>query len=1005
MNAPQVSQRHVQPSLLAGIALGLVLMILGGVLSLRSISQMNDAAESVTQTVRLVKSAQEVQILQLETEAGSRGYLLTNDRTQFQRHVEALEAMAAEKGQVRELIAKNPDQQARWQEIETSIAERVEHSAELVRLHDVNAAAALALIKTRAGMKITERLKKQMGDFQNTEQALLARRQAESQRSMWRSLTITGVTAVGGLGLVVLAGWLILRDGSRSRAAERAAIETAIQHTAANYARSLLEASLDPLVTISAEGKITDVNGASVQATGVAREKLVGTDFSDYFTEPDKARAGYQQVFSQGFVRDYPLAIRHVSGRVTDVLYAASLYKDDQGKVLGVFAAARDVTERKQTEAALSRQAGLLDLSSDAIMVRDRDGVISSWNHGAETLYGFSKAEALGRTSLELLDTEFPRPLAELEAELREAGSWTGELVHRRKNGSLVTVDTRWMLDISADSTHAQVLESNTDITVRKAAETELLEIQRAAEAANRAKSQFLANMSHELRTPLNAIIGFSEILEDRTFGEVNEKQGRYVTNILTSGRHLLQLINDILDLSKVETGKLELNTEHFSPARAVEDVLAVIKALSNKKGIVVATDCASDLPALCADQGKFKQVLYNLLSNAVKFTPDGGTVTVKLQMDQNPEFKSGDPMSSDSTLRVSVSDTGIGIKPEDHARIWNEFEQVDSTYARTQQGTGLGLALTRKMVELHGGRIWLVSEGIEGKGSTFFFELPLVTKAHAATVARPVQPSAPSPVVPAPQSGTERRLVLIAEDNEPARALLENYLTGGGYDVAHATTAAEALKLARELNPFAITLDILLPDRPGWEVLSELKANPQTRDIPVVIVSITDDKQLGSSLGAVDFLVKPVRRQELLAAIERTGSRRQQAVNTVLIVDDDPQSVETLAASIRAEGYTVLAAHSGAEGIEAALTSRPDLLILDLLMPQMNGFEVVDRLRTNPLTAKLPILIYTGVDLSAEERTTLHRQVQGIVGKPACEQLLADLARLAGRQQERSLI
>jgi len=741
------AQRHVQPSLLAGVALGLVLMTLGGVLSLHSISQTNAAADSVTRTVRLIKSAQEVHILQLESEAGVRGYLLTDDRTQFQRHVEAREAMAVEMGQVRELIAGNPDQQARWQEIEPSITERVEYSAELARLHDVDAAAALALIKTRAGMEITERIKKQMDIFQNTEQALLTRLQTESQRSMWRSLTITGVTNVGGLGLVVVAGWLILRDSRRSRAAER------------------------------------------------------------------------------------------------------------------------------------------------------------------------------------------------------------------------------------------------------------------AAEAANRAKSQFLANMSHELRTPLNAIIGFSEILEDRTFGEVNEKQGRYVTNILTSGRHLLQLINDILDLSKVETGKLELNTEYFPPARAMGDVLAVIKALSDKKGIVVATDCAPDLPALCADQGRFKQVLYNLLSNAVKFTPDGGTVTVKLQMDKNPEFRSGDPVSSDSILRVSVSDTGIGIKPEDHARIWNEFEQVDSSYARTQQGTGLGLALTRKLVELHGGSIWLVSEGIEGKGSRFVFELPLVMKAHASTVARPVQPSAPAPVVPAPQSRTARRLVLIAEDNEPAHALIENYLTGGGYDVAHASTAAEALKLAKELNPSAITLDILLPDRPGWDVLSELKANPQTRDIPVVIVSITDDKQLGSSLGAVDFLVKPVRRQELLAAIELAASQRQQVVNTVLIVDDDPQSVEKLAASIRGEGYTVLAAHSGPDGIKAALTSRPDLLILDLLMPQMNGFEVVARLRTNPLTAKLPILIYTGVDLSAEERTTLQRQVQGIVGKPACKQLLADLARLAGRQQERSLI
>jgi len=1024
MNSLQATLRKAQPRFLAGIALGLVLMTLGGLLSIRSITQVKADADLVTSIVSRIKSAQEVQILQMEVEAGGRGYFLTNDRTQFQRYVGALGLIAAEARQVRELIAESPAQQARWQAIENAITESGNHTAELVRLHDVDPAAALALIKTRVGMEITERITAQMGDFHAGEQALFTRRQAESRRSLWRSLIITGVTAVSGLGLVVFASWLILRDTRRSREAERAAIEVESQRTAAAYARSLLEAALDPLVAISAEGKITDVNDASVQATGVAREKLVGTDFSDYFTEPAKARAAYQQAFSQGFVRDYPLAIRHVSGRITDVLYAASVYKDDRGKVLGVFAAARDVTEHKQTEAALSRQAGLLDLSSDAIMVRDLDGVISSWNHGAETLYGFSKAEAVGRTSIELLGTQFPRPLAELEAELRDAGGWTGELVQRCKDGRLVTVSTRWVLENSADSTQAKVLESNTDITERKAAETALLEGQRASEAANLAKSQFLANMSHELRTPLNAIIGFSEILEDRTFGELNAKQGRYITNILTSGRHLLELINDILDLSKVETGMAELNAETFAPVRAVEDVLAVIKAVSHKKSIVLATEFAPDLPVLCADLSKFKQVLYNLLSNAVKFTPEGGSITVRTEVrgrksEGDEQTSEGEGQTAEATaqaasrkpqselsrpaLRISVADTGIGIKPEDHARIWEEFEQVDSTYARTQQGTGLGLTLTKKLVELHGGRIWLESDSVAGKGSTFVFELPFAPKAHADTVAPPLQPPPSEAAGPGTEAGPDRPLVLVVDDNEHARTLLETYLSAGGYVVAQAGTAAEALKLARELKPFAITLDILLPDRPGWEVLSELKASPQTRDIPVVIVSITDDKHLASSLGAVDFLVKPIRRDELMAVIQRTGALRQQAVTKVLIVDDDPQSVEALAASIRAEGYTVLGTTSGAQGIELALTACPDLLILDLMMPQIDGFEVAARLRANPLTAKLPILIYTNKELSAEERTTLQRQVQGIVSKPAREQVLADLARLAGRHQERS--
>jgi len=971
--------------LFAGLALGLILLVVGSCLSLRSISQMGVAAGWVTHTFEIIKRSRAVHFSLLEVESASRGYRLNGNRTQLPRMKDALADIPAGLGRVEELITGNPAQLKLWQQIRAAVIERGQFFEELSRLHATDPAAALALSNSSRGMQHTALIFGQMQDFETGEQELLTQRGAVLQRDLGRAFAITGASAGSGLLLVVFAGWLILRDSRRNRAAERVAVEAASQRTAAVYARSLLEAALDPLVTISAVGKITDVNEASVHATGVAREKLVGTDFSNYFTEPAKARAGYQQVFSQGFVRDYPLAIRHVSGRVTDVLYTASVYKDDQGQVLGVFAAARDVTERKKNEAALGRQAGLLDLSSDAIMMRDLNGVISSWNHGAEMLYGFSKAEAVGRTSLELLGTQFPRPLAELEAELRAAGSWSGELVHRRKDGRSVTVNTRWVLDSSADATKAQVLESNTDITVRKAAEAALLEGKHAAEEANLAKSQFLANMSHELRTPLNAIIGFSEILEDRTFGELNAKQGRYVTNVLTSGRHLLELINDILDLAKVESGKLELNVESFAPAPAVEAVLAVIKALANKKSITLATDFAPDLPLLPADQSKIKQVLYNLLSNAVKFTPEAGRITVRVEA--RPATDAAGPR-----LRLAVSDTGIGIKPGDHARIWIEFEQVDSTYARTQQGTGLGLALTKKLVELHGGRIWLESEGIEGQGSTFVFELPLPGKISAESPRKPI----PVPAAPVAYSGPLRPLVLVVDDDESSLTLLENYLHSGGYRVALARSAAQALTLARELKPFALTLDVLLPDRPGWEVLSELKSSPQTCDIPVVIVSITDDKRLGASLGAVDFLVKPVRRGELLAVIQRAGALRQHAIRSVLIVDDDPHSVEAVAEAIRAEGYAVLEAHSGADGFKLALTARPDLLILDLLMPLMNGFEVVERLRANPLTADLPILIYTSKDLTTEERARLKQQVQGISAKPAKAQLLADLARIA---------
>ena len=275
----------------------------------------------------------------------------------------------------------------------------------------------------------------------------------------------------------------------------------------------------------------------------------------------------------------------------------------------------------------------------------------------------------------------------------------------------------QYLLGISEDITERKQSE---EALARQAQElarsnVELHQAKDAAEAASRAKSEFLANMSHELRTPLNAIIGFSEILEDQTFGELNARQTKYISNVLTSGRHLLQLINDILDLAKIEAGRLDLDAQPFAVSSALQDVATIVKTLANKKNVQLHVEAPPQLPTLSADQPKFKQILYNLLSNAIKFTPEGGTVTVKGEVEGNGAC----------LMRIAVSDTGIGIKSEDQERVFGEFEQVDSSYGRQQQGTGLGLALTKRLVKLHGGRIWVESEGVAGKGSTFFFVLP----------------------------------------------------------------------------------------------------------------------------------------------------------------------------------------------------------------------------------------------------------------------------------------
>lgn len=521
----------------------------------------------------------------------------------------------------------------------------------------------------------------------------------------------------------------------------------------------------------------------------------------------------------------------------------------------------------------------------------------------------------------------------------------------------------------------------------------QLMESEQRALAATQAKSQFLANMSHELRTPLNAIIGFSEILYDKTFGELNDRQLKYARNILTSGRHLLQLINDILDLAKIEAGKLELERTSFDPATALEDVQTIVKALAHKKGITLSIEADPQLPPLFADQPKFKQIMYNLLSNAIKFTPDAGRVTVTAQLSAwEHEAASASTPKDGPCLRVCVADTGIGIQPKDQERVFLEFEQADSSYARQQHGTGLGLSLTRKLVELHRGRIWVESEGIEGKGSRFTFLLPI----HAEERAGKEVAELPREPAAAEAGPDNRPLVLVVEDERQAGELLEEYLKSGGYAVAHAWDGEKAVPLVRQLRPAAITLDILLPKKSGWDVLAELKTLPETRDIPVIIVSVSDDLQLGFSLGAVEYFVKPVSKERLLEVIRKACAVAGRDVRTVLVVDDDRLTVEYLTGIIRGEGYEVVSAYGGREGMDLAVQRRPDLIILDLIMPEVSGFQVVQQLRATPETREIPILIYTAKDLTDSERQALIRHVQAIASKSGKEDLLRELRRLA---------
>lgn len=484
-------------------------------------------------------------------------------------------------------------------------------------------------------------------------------------------------------------------------------------------------------------------------------------------------------------------------------------------------------------------------------------------------------------------------------------------------------------------------------------------------------KSQFLANMSHELRTPLNSIIGFSRVILKGIDGPITEQQQQDLSAIYNSGQHLLGLINNILDLAKIEAGKMELSFEELNVADAISSVVSTSTGLVRDKPIKLIQNIESGLPTARADPMRLRQVLLNLISNAAKFTEEG-SITVSASLHT--------PSSGLPEMMISVTDTGPGITLEDQKKLFQAFSQVDSSATRKTGGTGLGLSICKQLVEIHGGKINVHST--PGKGSTFYFTIPLFKTP-----------------IPATKSGEERTILCI-DDDAQIISMYERYLKPQGFKVIGATNAIAARDIAQRLKPYAITLDIMMPEVDGWSVLKELKADPETRHIPVIICSIIEEEEKGFSLGAADYLVKPISGEDLLGSLRLLNG--DGSIKDILIIDDSPDDLRLMEKIITENGgdYQVLTAQGGERGWEMLLEKRPNAIILDLFMPDMNGFTILERLRTTPGLRDLPVIVVTGVELNAEQKKQLDNfgktlLQKGMIGE---EELFATLDKALKR-------
>lgn len=1019
-----------------GFMIGLVLFMLTGSLLYRSIQEYRENSLLVTHTYEVITALNEIRYGILEIESSQRAYFLSDDETFVAQNEQKLNRLRAARDKVQQLTLDNAEQQTKADNLSSQLEHRLATLAQGFKIYQARGVQAIhTRINAGESRAIMNELMLQIRQMEETERFLLNKRTAQVNDNFLQARGVGTLVVVTSLVGFLLLWWKVQRDNSQRKVAE----------IAVRQSESLLRQVLDILpvgVFISNKvGLLTQINRSAKEIWGGAlyADTSQYGEYVGWWANTNKRISADEWALARTLKTGETILneladIRCFDGSRKTISNSTAPLRDETGHIIGGLSVNVDVTEFIHTERRLRTTAhyddtqvqaqNLFAASFERSIIFNGLLELLAQRHGfsASAMYGFN--EWSGKFICEAafgLSRGVPREFELGEGALGQA-ALSGKLTTLNvenltvQTGLLDFVPSQVLMLPIVYQEHRfglLVLAATTPLIEGEMAFLERITIQLGValhnlkqysdlkilaeqlrvssdeiaaknlqlEQASRMKSEFLANMSHELRTPLNAIIGFSEILKDGLMGEMSEQQKDGVNDIFNSGKHLLALINDILDLSKIEAGKMKINFDSLSISTLVQASLQVIREQAIAQDLHISVEIEEQLEEVWLDEIRVKQILYNLLSNAVKFTPNGGSIQIsakKIGRDKVPNAW------FEEYLEIKVSDTGIGISAENQARLFKPFTQIDSTLARRHQGTGLGLAMVRRLAELHGGSVTLYSE--MNKGSTFTVYLPWRTTAPRSNEGSDttiIMPPVEDLTLVEESTEQGQLLALVIEDDDLAAEVLRLQLDSVGFRMMRASTAEEALELAERNCPDLITLDILLPGMDGWEFLERFKQNALFSTIPVVIISIVADRGRGLSLGASHVMQKPVTREDLNTALIAMGLANDAGKEyTGLVVDDDPKALQMVTMQLENFGYKTLVAFGGAEGINTARSKHPDFIVLDLMMPEVNGLEVVEALKSDVETASIPILILTAKQITPEDRARLEGSVKQILEK-----------------------